>query len=150
MPKLQKEEIKWIPPTDWDNPEWTKEMYRIHEKDFQEIYREFKEIIPNPKIQTRSLWLEKKGAIRIYSEGEGYKYSTAEDKYNLFSNKWSRFNDWLSFREKREMSSDEIRGKIVKLKSEMKPIDFSLPKDILEGAERDVQVEEGKTFNVLF
>ncbi len=144
MLKKQKEEIKWIPPSDWENPDWTPEMYKIHENDFQEIYREFKEIKPNPLIPTRSLWLEKKGAIRIYSENHGFKYSVLESKYKIFSSKWARFNDWLYRRELREMSPEERSKKISNLRSTIRPINFSIPKDISEMAEIDVQHEEIK------
>ena len=144
MSKLQNQkEIARLPLSDWDIFPWSKEMYQRHEQEFQNIlkeYREIKAINGGNAIMARNVWTERKGGIVIIDDTEIH----ATLKYQTISNTFDRFSEWLSFKEKREMTPEQMKAKIDEIKVGMKKADFSIPKEVMAGAERDVSTEEMK------
>lgn len=109
MSKLQKQITVESPISKWEEI-WTAQDFQEHEADFQEILSEYKwmrENYPNA-IVARMRWLEKKKAVRVEVEKdwEGkdfYKEYANPETYAMYSAMFSKFTEWLSFREKRNI-----------------------------------------------
>lgn len=143
--KLQKQQTVFLPLSDWDIFPWTKEMYQRHAVELQKILLEYREIknLNDNAIMARYVWLEKKGAVILYKkEDGGFDVNIVIEKYPHFSNMFSVFDDWLSRKERIELTNEQARAKIEGIRAGMKTVDFSIPKSILDGAERDVSNDE--------
>lgn len=147
MSKVQKQSIvSNMIFSDWDISPWNKETYEKHEKDFQNIlieYTNLKKNNENNSITARWKWLESKGAIKlVMGTNQTVSPHAIVDKFQHFSNMFDRFSDWLSFKERRELSIEEQQKRRDEIKSGVKKIDFSIPKSIMEGMERDISNDE--------
>lgn len=87
---------------DWDVNWWNKETYAKHETDFQKIHQEAEEIQKQVKsrILTRYFWLQRKEALRMLNYMGKYMPYVNYLIYKRFDNMYSRYCDWLSFKEK--------------------------------------------------
>ncbi len=130
MKKQETSQQTHTPFTDWDIFPWSKEMYQKYESDFQIIlkeYRDLKAINGNNAILARKVWLERKGGT-IINNNE----IMCREKYQHFSNMFSHFSEWLSFQERKNMSEEQIRTKIDGLKFDIKKLDFSITRPIIQ------------------
>ncbi len=149
MSKIQKEQQKaFLPLSDWDIFPWTQDMYQKHENEFKVILGEYRamRIKHNDDAKmARWRWIESKGGMRMVEDIYGIlQPHVFVDKYPHFSNMFERFDDWLSFQEKRNMAH-EVRGQMIRsIFTGMKKPSMSIPQGVRDGSERDVANEEQK------
>ena len=153
MPRFKKTTTPTIllPVSDWDIEPWTQGLYKKHEADFKEIQKEYRYISSKcpSAIMARWYWLQNKGAVKIewrWSSHAGWKYPdfiVRPDKYQKYSNMFSRYCEWTSFEERRTaevagISMNEIMADTTKeldnnYKARMdcfrEPIDFNAKQD---------------------
>lgn len=148
MTKIIKKEqdVARLPISDWDIFPWSKEMYERHESDFQRIlleYRAMRVKYNDDARMARWRWIESYGGLKMILDNYGIlQPNVSAERYQHYSDMFERFDDWLSFKEKREMSVEEQKTKIDAMKSGIKPVNFSIPKKIIEGMERDISNDE--------
>lgn len=149
MSKVTKEIQKnHIPLSEWDIFPWSKEMYEQHELDFQKIlveYREMRIKYNDDARMARWRWIESKGGMKMVVDIYGILQPHAvEEKYFYLSNMFERFDDWLSFQEKKAMSQEARSETIRSIFSGTKKPSLSIPQIIKEGSDRDVIYENTK------
>jgi hypothetical protein len=143
MAKIQKEPAVLLPLSDWDNPNWTREMFVKHEREFLEIEREFRSIRHNEPsvIASRYYWLEKKGAVRLIRNEKGLLEVTARDSYGMYSNMFSRYNEWKAAKEQREMTPEARAAIIREMGKDLPKMSFGIPPEIRKAAQEDLDFD---------
>lgn len=152
MSKIKKQQqIVSLPLSDWDNPVWTRDMYKKYENEFQVILGKYRKIRSTTKsaIDSRWKWIESEGGESLQKNEYGiFEPKIMESRYAMISNKFSRFTEWLSFKERTENTPEKLQTMRNEISREIKAFasrtDFGIPKEIIEGAERDIQFENEK------
>jgi hypothetical protein len=104
--KKQQEETHSDPISQWEEV-WGAEEYIAHEADFQKIFSEFQELRKKYSvIATRWYWLEKQGAVKIKIVDGKPKLLIVSTYYQMYSCMFSKFCEWLSFKEAQEIKND--------------------------------------------
>jgi hypothetical protein len=143
MPKIIKEPAILLPLSDWDNPNWNREMFVKHEREFLEIEREFRAIRHHEPsvIASRYYWLEKKGAVRLFRNEKGNFDVTARDSYGMYSNMFSRYSEWKAEKERREMSPEARQAMIREIGKDLPKMSFGIPPEIRQRAAEDLDFD---------
>lgn len=160
MSKLQKisQTVQSLPKSDWEKEMWNAEDYKRHQKDFETILGEYRNITDfcYSAIMARWYWLELKGAVKLrWFEnhlGEGYIEPFVRRTYTYYSNMFSKFNEWLSFGEKIESQRtgmpiktiQDVANSIDKVKlnqSHSEPIDFSNLQTLRLSSDKNIDAE---------
>ena len=128
MNTQQKNTADYFAKSEWEHV-WRSEDFYRHERDLQNILGEYKSLREEigSALETRLRWLEKKGAVRIIesvpevgttgqiSGNKGHMDAIVmnQETYNEYSAMFSKFVEWLSFREKRGIYiwSEEVARK---------------------------------------
>ena len=128
MSKLQKinQPTDYFSISEWERV-WRSDDFQKYEGDFLQILKEYKEIRERyvSAIDSRWRWLEKKGVIKIelLKDFDGKDYLNmygATDRFPEYAAMFSKFIDWLSFREKRGIyiwSEEVARAGVLDMKN---------------------------------
>lgn len=156
MGKIKKEEIVKLPQSVWEKDYWNEWDYKAHEEDFKKIYGEYKnlrKIYDDDARMARWRWIESKGGLIMKSEKIGDKFVDIpykKETYNYYANMFSKFDDWLYFKEQKENTPEQLQAMKNKIFEGVQKIDFSIPKSIRERANIEVQnVEDEMTKDAL-
>ena len=146
MSKIKKEQNTYIPLTDWDVSPWSKEMYDRHEVELKKIHQEYKALkhaFNNDARMARWRWIERRGGLvmRLDNFGTLQPY-IREDKYVHLSNMFDKFTEWLSFKEKKEISQEERSLVVREIFTGMKKPTMKVPVNIIAESNEEEMIKD--------
>ena len=118
--------VALLPVSFWEQ-EWTKDDYRIHDKELRDMRSEYRNLYHScgeDGVLAQWRLYEKDKAVRIeYQDGEivgitGKKFKKYnvivinQDSYRVMAAKMDKFSQWLFVQEKIEMTSEERSAKL--------------------------------------